>query len=128
MLAVAIVNMITALLVLVLERSTMIGVLKALGEANGRIRQIFLYYAAVITTTGMLIGNLLGLGFCYLQDRYHLITLNEADYYLSYAPIKINWLAVMGINIGTLVVTLIFLLLPSLVVTKIEPVRAIRFK
>lgn len=128
MLAVAIVNMITALLVLVLERSTMIGVLKALGEANGRIRQIFLYYAAVITTTGMLIGNLLGLGFCYLQDRYHLIRLNEADYYLSYAPIKINWLAVMGINIGTLIVTLIFLLLPSLVVTKIEPVRAIRFK
>lgn len=128
MLAVAIVNMITALLVLVLERSTMIGILKALGEANGRIRQIFLYYAAVITATGMFFGNLIGLGFCFLQDKYHLIRLNEADYYLAYAPIKINWLAVLGINIGTLAVTLIFLLLPSLVVTKIEPVRAIRFK
>lgn len=128
MLAVAIVNMITALLVLVLERSTMIGVLKSLGESNGRVRQIFLYYAAVITSTGMLFGNLIGLGFCFLQDRYHLIRLNEADYYLSYAPVKINWLSVLGINAGTLIVTLIFLLLPSLVVTKIEPVRAIRFK
>lgn len=128
MLAVAIVNMITALLVLVLERSTMIGVLKALGESSGRVRQIFLYYAAVITATGMFLGNLIGLGFCFLQDKYHLIRLNEADYYLSYAPVKINWLAVLGINLGTLAVTLIFLILPSLVVTKIEPVRAIRFK
>ncbi|HMX40086.1 MAG TPA: FtsX-like permease family protein [Saprospiraceae bacterium] len=128
MLAVAIVNMITALLVLVLERSTMIGVLKALGEANSRVRQIFLYYAAVITTTGMFFGNLIGLGFCWLQDRFRLIRLNEADYYLSYAPVKINWLTVLGINVGTLVITLIFLLLPSLAVTKIEPVRAIRFK
>ena len=128
MLAVAIVNMITALLVLVLERSTMIGVLKALGESNGRVRQVFLYYAAVITATGMFFGNLIGLGFCFLQDKYHLIRLNEADYYLAYAPIKINWLAVLGINLGTLVVTLVFLILPSLVITKIEPVRAIRFK
>ncbi len=128
MLAVAIVNMITALLVLVLERSTMIGVLKALGESSGRVRQIFLYYAAVITATGMFLGNLIGLGFCFLQDKYHLIRLNEADYYLAYAPIKINWLAVLGINLGTLAVTLIFLILPSLVITKIEPVRAIRFK
>ena len=128
MLAVAIVNMITALLVLVLERSTMIGVLKALGESSGRVRQIFLYYAAVITATGMFLGNLIGLGFCFLQDKYHLIRLNEADYYLAYAPIKINWFAVLGINLGTLAVTLIFLILPSLVITKIEPVRAIRFK
>jgi lipoprotein-releasing system permease protein len=128
MLAVAIINMITALLVLVLERSTMIGVLKALGESSGRVRQIFLYYAAVITATGMFLGNLIGLGFCFLQDKYHLIRLNEADYYLAYAPIKINWFAVLGINLGTLMVTLIFLILPSLVITKIEPVRAIRFK
>lgn len=128
MLAVAIVNMITALLVLVLERSTMIGVLKSLGEVNGRIRQIFLYYAAVITATGMLFGNVIGLGFCWLQHHFRLIRLNEADYYLSYAPVKVNWLAVLGINAGTLVITLIFLLLPSLVITRIEPVRAIRFK
>lgn len=128
MLAVAIVNMITALLVLVLERTTMIGVLKALGETNGRIRQIFLYHAAVITLTGMFWGNLLGIGFCLLQDRYHLISLNEADYYLSYAPVQLNWFPWLLINLGTLAVTLVFLLLPSFVVSKISPVRAIRFE
>jgi len=128
MLVVAIVNMVTALMVLVLERTTMIGVLKALGENNGRIREIFLYHAAVITLTGMFWGNLIGLGFCWLQDKFHLIRLNEADYYLSYAPIKMNWAAIMGINVGTLVITLVFLLLPSLVVSNIAPVRAIRFK
>ncbi len=128
MLVVAIVNMVTALMVLVLERTTMIGVLKALGENNGRIREIFLYHAAVITVTGMFWGNLIGLGFCWLQDKFHLIRLNEADYYLSYAPIKLNWMAVVGINVGTLAITLIFLLLPSLVVSNIAPVRAIRFK
>ena len=128
MLAVAIINMITALLVLVLERSTMIGVLKALGETNRRIRRIFLYYAAVITLTGMFWGNLLGLGFCFLQDTFHFIELNEADYYLSYAPVKINWLAVAGVNIGTLVVTVLFLVLPSFLVSKIAPVKAIQFK
>ncbi len=128
MLAVAIVNMVTALLVLVLERTTMIGILKSLGETNRRIRRIFLYYAAVITLTGMFWGNLIGLGFCFLQDKFHLIRLNEADYYLAYAPVKVNWLAVVGVNVGTLAVTLLFLILPSFVVSKIAPVRAIQFK
>jgi len=127
MLAVAIVNMITALLVLVLERSTMIGVLKALGETNGRIRQVFLYHAAVITVTGMFWGNLLGVGFCVLQDKFHLIRLNEADYYLAYAPVELNWTPWLVINLGTLAITLVFLLVPSYVVSKISPVRAIRF-
>lgn len=128
MLAVAIINMITALLVLVLERSSMIGILKALGASNGRIQSIFLYQAAVITSSGLFFGNLIGLGFCWLQDRYHLIRLNEADYYLSYAPVRIEWLTVLSINLGTLAITLLFLLLPSLVVFGIAPVRAIRFK
>ncbi|MEZ4942526.1 MAG: FtsX-like permease family protein [Saprospiraceae bacterium] len=128
MLAVAIVNMITALLVLVLERSTMIGVLKALGETNSRIRQVFLYHAAVITVTGMFWGNLLGIGFCLLQDRFHFISLNEADYYLSYAPVAINWLTLLLVNMGTLLITLLFLLLPSFAVASISPVRAIQFK
>ncbi|MFN0015491.1 MAG: ABC transporter permease, partial [Saprospiraceae bacterium] len=128
MLAVAIVNMITALLVLVLERTTMIGILKALGETTGRIRQVFLYHAAVITLSGMFWGNLLGVGFCYLQDRYKFITLNEADYYLAYAPVQLNWLPLLVINLGTLAITLVFLLLPSYVVSRLSPVRAIQFK
>ncbi len=128
MLAVAIINMITALMVLLLEHTSLIGILKALGESNGRIRQIFLYYAAVITLTGMFWGNLIGLGFCYLEDRFHLIHLNEADYYLSYAPVKFNWYAIIGVNVGTLIITTVFLLLPALWVSKIAPVRAIRFR
>lgn len=128
MLAVAIINMITALLVLVLERSTMVGILKALGAENRKIREVFLYHAAVITLFGMALGNFIGLGFCWLQDRFHLIKLNEVDYYLSYAPVKVEWLTVLGINLGTLAITLIFLVLPSLVVSGIAPVRAIRFK
>lgn len=128
MLIVAIINMITALLVLVLERTNMIGVLKALGMRDGQIRQIFLYHAAVITVRGLFWGNLLGIGFCWLQDKFHLIRLNETDYYLAYAPVKIQWLAVAGINLGTLAVTLVFLLLPSFVVSRISPVRAVQFK
>lgn len=128
MLAVAIINMITALLVLVLERTNMIGILKALGASNRPIRRIFIYHASTITLLGMFWGNLLGLGFCFLQDKFHFIRLKEADYYLSYAPIKMNWLAVAGINAGTLLITVLFLLLPSLVVSKIAPVKAIQFK
>jgi len=128
MLAVAIINMITALMVLLLEHTSLIGILKALGETNGRIRQIFLYYAAVITLTGMFWGNLIGLGFCYLEDKFHFIQLNEADYYLSYAPVQFNWYAIIGVNIGTLVITVIFLILPALWVSTIAPVRAIRFR
>jgi lipoprotein-releasing system permease protein len=128
MLAVAIINMITALLVLVLERTTMVGILKALGAENRRIRAIFLYHAGVITLNGMVLGNVLGLGFCWLQDRYRLIRLNEVDYYLSYAPVKVEWLTVLGINAGTMAITLIFLLLPSLMISGIAPVKAIRFK
>jgi lipoprotein-releasing system permease protein len=128
MLAVAIVNMVTVLLVLVLERSTMIGILKALGETSGRIRQIFLYQAAFIAGIGLLWGNLIGLGFCYLQDRYRFITLNEADYYLSYAPVHIQWPVWVGLNAGALVLILLVLLLPSYAVEHVSPVRVIHFR
>lgn len=128
MLAVAIVNMITALLVLVLERTRMIGLLKALGENNRKIRNIFLYYAAVILLSGIFWGNLIGLGFCFIQDHFHLITLKESDYYLSYAPIRMEWWSILGINVGTLLLTLLFLLLPSLAIARVSPVRAISFK
>lgn len=128
MLAVAIINMITALLVLVLERTNMIGILKALGASNRPIRRIFIYHASTITLLGMFWGNLIGMAFCFLQDKFHIIRLKEADYYLSYAPIKMNWLAVAGINAGTLLITMLFLLLPSLVVSKVAPVKAIQFK
>jgi lipoprotein-releasing system permease protein len=128
MLAVAIVNMVTALLVLVLERANMIGILKALGATSARIRQIFLHQAAFIIITGLFWGNLIGLGFCYLQDQYRFITLNEADYYLSYAPINIQWPVWAGLNVGFLALVLLFLILPSYAVGRVSPIRVIHFR
>lgn len=128
MLAVAIINMITALLVLVLERVEMIGILKALGAQNGLLRRVFLYQAALILIRGMFWGNLLALGICYLQEKYRFIRLNEADYYLSYAPVNLDWSAVALINAGALLIVTVFLLIPALTVAGITPLRAIRFK
>ena len=128
MLLIAIINMITALLILILERTNMIGILKALGTTNWNIRKMFLYYAAYIVLLGLFWGNLIGLFICFLQDKFKFVPLSEEDYYLSYAPIEINWWVVIALNIGTLLVTLIFLIIPSYLVTRISPVKAIRFK
>jgi len=128
MLVVAIINMVTALLILILERTNMIGTLKSLGAANWSIRWVFLYYAGYIILVGLFWGNLIGLGLCWLQATFGFITLDEANYYLAVAPIKINWWSVLLLNGGTLVVTLLFLIVPSYLVSRIDPVKAIRFK
>ncbi len=128
MLVVAIINMVTALLILILERTNMIGILKALGSANWTVRKIFLYYAGYIVLMGLFWGNLLGLGLCFLQDTFEFIKLSEENYYLSVAPIHINWWAVLLLNIGTLLITVLALIVPSYLVTRISPVKAIRFK
>ena len=125
---VAIINMMTALLILILERTNMIGTLKALGQDNWSIRQIFLYYAAFIVVVGLLLGNVIGLGLAWAQKTFGIVTLDEESYYLSVAPIKLEWLTILGLNVGTFAVTLLFLVLPSYLVTKIDPVKAIRFK
>ncbi|MDX2133479.1 MAG: FtsX-like permease family protein [Saprospiraceae bacterium] len=127
MLAVAIINMITAMLILVLERTNMVGILKALGARNRSISRVFLYYAAWITLQGLFWGNLVGLAFCWLQDRFHFIRLNEADYYLAYAPVYVEPARILAINLGTLLITVLFLVLPSFAVTRISPLKAIRF-
>ncbi len=128
MIFVAIINMMTALLILILERTNMIGTLKALGQNSWSIRQIFLYYAGFIIVGGLLLGNAAGLFLCWLQDRFGLVHLDEESYYLSVAPIKIDWPTIVGLNLGTFLVVMIFLIVPSYLVTKIDPVRAIRFK
>ena len=125
---VSIINMITALIILILERTTMIGVLKSMGSNNWSIRRIFLYHAAYITLQGLFWGNLIGLALCFLQKRFHLIKLSEADYYISEAPIALDPWQILLINLGTLAITLLFLILPSYMVTSISPVKAIRFK
>ena len=125
---VAIINMMTALLILILERTNMIGILKALGQDNWNIRKIFLYYAGFIVVVGLLLGNLLGLGLAWIQKTYGIVQLDEESYYLAVAPIRLEWLTILGLNLGTFAVTLVFLVLPSYLVTKIDPVKAIRFK
>ena len=128
MLVVSIINMITALLILILERTNMIGILKALGNTNWDVQKIFLYYAAYIVCTGLFFGNLIGLSICLLQEKLGFIRLSEKDYYLSVAPIEIDWWSVALLNLGTLVITILVLVIPSYLVTRISPVKAIRFK
>ena len=128
MVIVAAINMITALLILILERTNMIGIMKALGSNNMSIRRIFLYYSAFIIGIGLVIGNVFGVGLCLLEKYYHLIKLDQDSYYLSYAPVEINWGWIIILNIGTILVTLLLLILPSILVSKISPVKAIRFE
>lgn len=127
MILVSIINMTTSLMILILERTNMIGILKALGAKNWSIRKIFLYNAAYIIGYGLLWGNIIGLGLCWLQMHFGIITLPEDLYYVSVAPIELNWLTVLMLNIGTMVITLTVLIIPSWLVAKVDPVKAIRF-
>jgi lipoprotein-releasing system permease protein len=127
MILVAVINMVTTLLILILDRTNMIGLLKALGSTNASVSKLFLYYALVIVGVGLLIGNAFGLGLCLLQQHYHFIKLPQESYYISYAPISISWAWVASVDIGTVVVCFILLILPSRLVGRITPVRALRF-
>ena len=125
---VAIINMMTTLLILILERTKMIGTLKALGAGNWTIRKIFLYNAGHIILLGMFWGNLLGIGLSLLQQYFGFIRLSEENYYLSVAPIELQFWSVLLVNTGTLLLTLVFLIIPTYLVTRIDPVKAIRFR
>lgn len=128
MLAVAIINMITALLILILERTQMIGILKSMGARDQSIRYVFIWFALYITLGGIILGNVLGLGLAWLEDRYHFIKLTEADYYLSYAPVKVLPWHLLVINAGAFTIIALCLLAPSLLVSKINPVRTIHYR
>lgn len=119
--------MISALLVLILERTRMIGILKALGARNVSIRRIFLYNAAYIVMNGLLWGNLIGIGACLIQQHFGLIHLPEESYFMSVVPINLSWIHLLLLNAGTLLTCIGMLIIPSLVITRITPVKAIRF-
>jgi lipoprotein-releasing system permease protein len=125
---VAIINLITCLLILVLERVKMVGILKALGCNNVTIQKIFLYYAAIISATGVGIGCVAGVGLCLLQQYTHLFKMNEENYYVAYAPVEIVWWHIAAICIITFVLCFVALILPTLLIKKVEPVKAIAFK
>ncbi|MCF6224053.1 MAG: ABC transporter permease [Flavobacteriaceae bacterium] len=127
MILIAGINMITALLVLILERTQMIGVLKALGNSNWSIRKIFLYNASFLIGKGLFWGNLIGLSLLFIQKYFGVITLNSETYYVSEAPVYLNLKYVIFINLGTLILCLLMLIIPSYIVSKISPVKAIKF-
>ncbi len=128
MLAVAIINMITALLILILERTQMIGILKSIGARDVSIRQVFLWFAIFITLGGIVLGNILGLGFAFLQDKFHFIKLDEADYYLDYAPVMVLPWHLLAVNLGALLIIALCLIAPSFLVGKINPIKTIHFQ
>ena len=126
MIVVAIINMVTALLILMLERTRMIGILKSLGSSNWSIRRIFMFYAGIIASKGMFWGNIIGVSICLLQKYGHFIKLSEENYYLNEAPILINFSHILLLNLGTILVIVLFLILPTWLITRISPVRTLR--
>ncbi len=128
MILVAGINMISGLLIIILERTNTIGILKALGTSNWSIRKMFLYQALFIIGKGLLWGNIIGISLCLIQHYFHVIPLDPVSYYVDRVPIHINWLHIVLLNIGSAVITLAMLLLPSFLITKISPVEAIRFE
>jgi lipoprotein-releasing system permease protein len=128
MLLISSVSMISTLLVLILERTTTIGILKALGTQNVSIRKIFLYQAAYIIVRGLFWGNFVGIGLAVLQKYFGIIKLDQANYYMSEVPINLDLLPLLGVNILSLIIILLFLLIPSFVASKINPVTAIRYE
>ncbi|HDP54170.1 MAG TPA: ABC transporter permease, partial [Bacteroidetes bacterium] len=128
MIAVAGINMISGLLIIILERTHMIGVLKALGAENRFVQKIFLIQSGHIIAKGLLWGNIIGIGLCLIQHQFGVIKLDEANYYLSTVPINLNALHIVLVNIGTFAVTLAMLLIPSMVVSRISPDRTIKFE
>ena len=128
MILVGTINMISALLIIILERTSMIGIFKAMGAQNWTIQKIFLYNASYLVGIGLLLGNIFGLGISLFQHKTHFFTLDEASYYMKFVPMEIHWTDVLLLNIGTMAVCLLVLIIPSMLVAKISPVKAIRFK
>jgi lipoprotein-releasing system permease protein len=127
MILIAGINMITALLVLILERVQMIGILKALGSSNQSIQKIFLYNASTLILKGLFWGNLIGLSLIGIQYFFKIITLDPETYYVATMPVYISFSALILLNIGTLISCFLMLIIPSFIVSKIHPSKSIKF-
>jgi lipoprotein-releasing system permease protein len=128
MIIIALINLITCLIILVLERLRMIGVLKALGATDWGVQRIFLQHSAIITFTGIIAGTLFALALLFLQMKTGFIRLNEEAYFMDVAAVKIEWWQILVVTGGTLIVSFLVLLIPSFIVRNIQPVKAIRFR
>lgn len=127
MILVATINMVVALLVLILERTQMIGILKSMGANNWSVRKIFLYNAFYLILRGLFWGNLIGISLLLMQQQFGIIQLNPENYYVNQAPVYLNWIYILLLNLLTVTVCFLVLLIPSYIITKISPVKAIRF-
>lgn len=121
------VNMISIVLILVMERTQMIGMLKAMGARNGFIRSIFVFNGINLILKGLILGNVLGLAACFIQWKFQLVKLNPHDYYMSYVPIGWHWDVVIVLNMLTFAVVTVVLLVPTMVIARINPIKSIRF-
>ena len=121
-------NMISVLLIMIMERTPMIGLLKSLGSSNALIRRIFLINSSQIILYGLLLGNALALVLSFVQWKFELIRLDAQNYYMNYVPIEWSWLAVAGVNLGVFIVVLLVTVLPTFSITRISPVTALKYK
>ncbi len=126
-LTVVCVNMISVVLILVMERTQMIGLLKAMGASNQLIRSVFIYNGINLIAKGLIYGNIVGLGICYIQYKFRLIQLNPHDYYMNFVPIGWDWGIVILLNLLVFAVVSVVLLFPTAIVSRITPIKAIRF-
>ena len=128
MLIVAVVNIITSLLILILEKTKFIGILKSLGISNLSIRKVFMYNSMYLVAKGLLWGNVIALLILFIQHYFQIISLDPELYYMNSVPISLDILSFLLINIGTLIVCFVMMILPTIVITKISAVKAIRFE
>lgn len=128
MLAVAGFNIISGLIILILDSIQLIGTLKALGATNGFVKRIFIKQALMLIGKGMLIGNALGLGLCYLQYTTHLLPLDATSYYVDFVPISFAWGWIIVLNIATVLISMLILLLPAAIISHISPAQVMKFE
>jgi len=128
MIAICILNMSTGVLILIFERMRMLGLLTTLGYPHSVLQRIFLHYSGYIVIRGLFWGNLIGLGLCAIQYYFQPITLDEESYYLAHAPIHFDWIKIGLINVASSILILVFMVLPTLLLRKIDPIRALSFR
>ena len=128
MIAVAGFTMVSGLLIIIIERTSMIGTLKALGAKNRSIRHTFLWFAVFIIVKGMVIGNVIGLGICFLQQQFGLVKLDAETYYVDVVPVEVNIPLILLLNLATLLISVVVLIAPSFLITHIQPAKAIKYE